>query len=99
MKIVVSGTESRVGIVHWWPKRDWWQCDYSPIPAFLRKKAYRNKSKYITMVCVNLPQGYLATFATCCAKDQPARAKGRFIALLRMGRLLKSMGLRMERVA
>jgi hypothetical protein len=97
MKIVVSGTESRVGLAHWWPERDHRWDHISPVPSFMRHRAYQNKSRYITMVYANLPQGYLSTFAVCCEKDQPTREKGRFIALLRMGRLLKSMGLRMER--
>jgi hypothetical protein len=57
------------------------------------------KSKYMSMVQVELPGGILTTYAVCRDNDQPSREKGRFIALLRMGRLLKSMGLKMERVA
>lgn len=108
MGIVVRDgkTESRVGIVHWWPGRDGrrWQgyaCyeHISSIPTFLRMKAYRDRSKYITMIYANLPAGHLSTFAICRHNDQPSREKGRFIALLRMGRLLKSMGLKMEKAA
>jgi len=34
----------------------------------------------------------------CCPKDTPTRATGRFIAFLRMARMLKQMGLKMEKV-
>jgi len=37
------------------------------------------------------------TVARCCPKDQPSRAKGRFLALLRLARTLKKMGYRLER--
>lgn len=97
MKIVVGGTEGRVGIAHWWPERDQQWDHISPIPAFMRNKAHKDSSRYMTMVYANLPIGHLSTFAICRHDDQPTREKGRFIALLRMGRLLKSMGLRMER--
>jgi hypothetical protein len=89
--------DSRVSIAHWWPSREFDRDHYSPIPSFIRHRAYQRGSRYMTMVHVVLPQGHLATYAKCCAKDQPDRAKGRFIALLRMARLLKSMGLRMEK--
>jgi len=104
MKIVVrdGDAEARVGLSHWWPGRDWvWHSDFtatfSPIPAYVRNKAHRMGSKYMTMVYTELPRGHLATYAVCRANDQPSRAKGRFIALLRMGRLLKGMGLKMEK--
>lgn len=91
--------DSRVSIAHWWPYRDLRYDHYSPIPSYLRHRAYQKNSKYMTMVHVELPQGHLATYATCCARDQPDRGKGRFIALLRMARLLREMGLKMERAA
>ena len=103
MILVRKGEEvGRVWIAHWWPGRDWWSNDHfswtiNPIPAYVRGKAHRMKSKYMTMVRVTFPDGELVTYSTCRSNDQPNRAKGRFIALLRMGRLLKSMGLRMEK--
>lgn len=104
MGIIVKDGESegRVGIAHWWHGRDWWHTGNftyatNPIPAYMRRRAHRMKSKYMTMVRVSFPEADLATYAICRENDQPCRAKGRFIALLRMGRLLKSMGLKMER--
>ena len=104
MKLVVRDGEEvgSVHIVHWWPGRDYSYCgDFtwyvSPIPAYVRWKAREQDSKYLTMTSVKLPRGDLATYAVCRKNDQPSRAKGRFIALLRMGRLLKSMGLKMEK--
>ena len=95
-----NGEEGRLQIAHWWPGRDWdWTgVAYSPIPSYMRNRAYRKDSKYMTMARIVFPSGELATYAVCCPKDQPTREAGRFISLLRMGRLLKSMGLRMERV-
>ena len=99
MTIVVRDGEKvgRVGIAHWWPGRYWWRSVDSPFPAYMRRRAYRMKSKYMTMAHVRFEDGAVTTYAVCRANDQPNRAKGRFIALLRMGRLLKSMGLRMEK--
>ena len=100
MPIVVRDGErvGRVGIAHWWPYRNWWwEEGNGPFPTYIRDRARRMRSRYMTMVRVSLPNGELATYAICREMDQPNRAKGRFIALLRMGRLLKSMGLRMER--
>lgn len=98
--IVVRDGEKvgRVGIAHWWPYRNiWWEESFSPFPSYIRNRAYKMRSKYMTMARVSLPEGELATYAVCRANDQPNRAKGRFIALLRMARLLKSMGLKMEK--
>lgn len=96
--IVKDGSiEGRVGIAHWWPDRAFQQNHFSPFPTFIRRRAYRMRSKYMSMVQVELPRGILTTYAICRENDQPCRAKGRFIALLRMDRLLKSMGLKMER--
>ena len=100
MKLVVRDGEEvgRVHICHWWPERYYDFLGYgSPIPSYVRKRAYDQDSKYLTMTSVELPRGALATYAFCREMDQPSRAKGRFIALLRMGRLLKSMGLKMEK--
>ena len=100
MPIVVRDGEKvgRMGIAHWWPHRNiWWQESFCPFPSYIRNRAYRMRSRYMTMVRVSLPRGELATYAICREMDQPNRAKGRFIALLRMGRLLKSMGLKMAR--
>jgi len=104
MIVVRNGDgEGRVGIAHWWPGRCWTSIGFSiaisPIPAYMRSRALRMRSKYMTMVRVSFPEAELATYAVCRANDQPSREKGRFIALLRMGRLLKSMGLKMERSA
>ena len=100
MIIVKKGNEEgRLGVAHWWPTRslfDW--THNSPIPTHVRRTARGKGTKYLTMVSVNFPTGQLVTFASCCPKDIPTREAGRFIALLRMGRLLKSMGLKWERV-
>jgi len=95
--IVRDGLErGRVGVAHWWPERDFcW--GPSVLPTYMRRRARRMKSKYMTMVYVEFPNSAIATYAVCRANDQPSREKGRFIALLRMARLLKSMGLKMER--
>ena len=101
MKLVVRAGEDacKVGVAHWWPYRWHWydEASLSPFPSYMRRKAYRMNSKYMTMVRVSFRDGDLTTFAVCRANDTPSRAKGRFIALLRMGRLLKSMGLKMEK--
>ena len=103
MSIIVkrqNGEVGKVQIAHWWPQRDWDWTGYthSPIPSHVRNRAYRMGTTYMTMARVMFPSGELATYALCCPKDQPTREAGRFISLLRMGRLLKSMGLRRERV-
>jgi len=95
--IVRDGLErGRVGVAHWWPERDCWWAS-SVFPTYMRNRARRMKSKYMTMVYVEFPEKVLVTSAICRKNDQPSREKGREIALLRMGRLLKSMGLKMER--
>ena len=68
MPIVVRDGERacRVGIAHWWSLRNiWWEDACGPFPAYVRNRAYRMRSRYMTLV--------------------------------RVGRLLKSMGLKMER--
>jgi len=105
MAIVVRTDDGvgRVGIAHWWPGRSYYSfagtmISYnSPFPSYILRRSGRVKTKYMTMVRVTFEDGELATYAMCCPKDQPSRAAGRFIALLRMARLLKSMGLKMER--
>lgn len=102
MKLIVrnGNQEGRVGLAHWWPTRSYMDWNHhSPIPTHVRRNARRRGTRYLTMASVNFPAGQLATFAACCPQDQPTRAAGRFIALLRLGRLLKSMGLKWERVA
>lgn len=99
MMLVVRTSEGdgRVGIAHWWPGKGFISGFNSPFPAYIRRRAYRRGSKYMTMAYVELPGGVISTYATCCKKDHPTRAQGRFIALLRLARILKSMGLKMER--
>jgi hypothetical protein len=100
MKLVVMNgdLEGRVGLYHWWPRRDYW-VNNSPIPFHIRNRARCNGNKYLTMAFVDFPNSRLATYTSCHpTKDQPTREAGRFIALLRLGRLLKSMGLKWERV-
>jgi len=106
MIVVRNGDgEGRVSIAHWWPGRSYYSfagttISYnSPFPTYILNRHGRIGTKYMTMVRISFDNGELATYAMCCPKDQPGRAKGRFIALLRMGRLLKSMGLKMERGA
>lgn len=103
MPIVVRDGEKvgKVQIAHWWPGRSQYSVRgygfsyISPFPAYVFR--HTKGTKYMTMVRAVFPDGELATYAKCCPKDQPSRATGRFIALLRMARLLKSMGLRMEK--
>ena len=103
--IVVKDGENvgKVNIAHWWPGRPQYSfrgnsISYSsPFPVHIFHRGRGKHTKYMTMVRVEFPDGELATYAKCCPKDQPSRATGRFIALLRMGRLLKSMGLKMEK--
>lgn len=105
MPIVVRKGEEvgRVWIAHWWPGRPQYSfvgttISYSsPFPAYIFKRGRGKHTRYMTMVRVEFAEGEFATYSMCCPKDQPNRAKGRFIALLRMARLLKSMGLKMER--
>lgn len=105
MPVVRKGEEvCRVSIVHWWPGRyyeGWIDGDFryaeNPFPAYMRMRAHKMRSKYMTMARVRFKDGELVTYATCCQKDQPSRATGRLIALIRMGRLLNGMGLKMEK--
>ena len=104
MIVVRRGEDvGRVSIAHWWPHRSFFRftgtmiSHSSPFPSYILKRVGRTKAKYMTMVRVTFDDGELATFAICCPKDQPSRATGRFIALRRMARMLKDMGLKMER--
>jgi len=51
----------------------------------------------MTVARVDLGYVELTTTARCCPRDQPRRSAGRFIALLRLARALKTMGLKMEK--
>lgn len=96
MKLVATdGTNAYpVRVCHWWPGREYQSV--SPIPSFMVRQAERFGSRYLTFVNVQTETGMVAATARCCKKDQPQRATGRFIALLRLARTLKTLGMKLE---
>lgn len=91
--------ESVVKLVHWWPGRWPWdhlfgQSGSFPMPLVWR--ARRDGTRYMTLASVDLGDCTMSSIARCCPKDQPTRAAGRFIALLRLARALRRMGWKLE---
>jgi len=109
MKVVAKkgDDERRVRLCHWWPGREqtseWMIGEYtrtpSPIPFRLIDQARWQETRYMTVASANLGTTEIRTIARCCPKDQPSRATGRFIALLRLARVLRPLGYKLEKVA
>jgi len=99
MIVATNGKESSpVQIVHWWPTRWPWRViqhyHFSPLLIWGARK---RKTRYMTLAQTWIDNEPIWAVARCCPKDQPSRAKGRFLALLRLARTLKKMGYRLER--
>ena len=96
MLVATNGTEShRVYISHWWPGR---LCRLPNIDMVGFRKAVRDGSIYLTTVSADLNGIVVSAHARCCPKDHPSRAKGRFIALLRLARFIRPMGYKLQSV-
>ena len=96
MKIIATnGTETgRVTLAHWWPGRLTFE-----IPYHVIRKAYQDRTRYLTYIRAEVGDGEVTAWARCHpVKDrQSSREKGRFIALLRLARALKKLGWRLEK--
>ena len=95
--MATNGTEEYpVKIVHWWPGREYRQLLMNTFFDITKKKGTR----YATVAFVHIAEEYgsrvFSGMALCCPKDQPGRATGRFIALLRLARELRGTGYRLE---
>ena len=102
MKLVAKkGNDERpVSLKHWWPGRWTGGYDIVFVNERLIRKAYREGTRYMTMAHVDLGSGAaVASWSRCCPRDNPSRAVGRFIALLRLARALRPLGYRLEKVA
>ena len=103
-----SGNMYPVRLVHWWPGRVYAKGMTGGIrvpvrykdctPGAVRYKPLHKNTRYMTAATVALDDMFLTGFASCGPKDKPSREVGRFIALLRLARGLKEIGLTMERV-
>jgi len=101
MIVATNGEESApVQLVHWWPTRWPWDGFYgaNQYPMTLVWRARRDGTRYMTMARVDLGGCTVSTVARCCPRDQPSRAIGRFLALLRLGRALRKLGWELEAV-
>jgi hypothetical protein len=101
MKIVATNGSDKqiVRLKHWWPGRWMGGYDIVFVQEKLIRKAYQKGTKYMTVAQVDLGSNTtMVSWARCCPKDQPSRAAGRFIALLRLARALRPLGYRLEKV-
>ena len=90
-----NGNVYPLRLSHWWPGR---VCRLPNVIGGMWLRAVRQGTKYLTIASVELNGVTVTAHAMCRHDDQPRRKVGRFIALLRLARGLKSMGLRLESV-
>ena len=98
MKVVAKkgNDEHRVSLSHWWPGR---ACRLPAVPIKAWKRSARGNTRWMTIASTDLDGIEVLAYARCCPRDNPSRAKGRFIALLRLARALRPLGYRLEKVA
>lgn len=90
MKLVATNGKENcvVRLTHYWFGRcipfDWAQ---GAVPRHIDESLlFGGSTKYLTVANVFLPDTEVTGWAACGPKDQPSRATGRFIALLRLAR-------------
>jgi hypothetical protein len=91
----IGGWTGRVTFHEWWPGKRGVQAWITGLQLQLMGLT----PKHATFARVDLADGYcrIESPAYCCPRDEVDRAKGGFISLLRLARVLKKLGLRIER--
>ena len=86
----------RVKFYEWWPGKKGAQAWIMGLQLQLMGLTPR----HATFAVVELGDGYcrIESPAYCCPRDEVDKAKGGFIALLRLARVLKGLSLKIERV-